>query len=171
MKDPVVVAHSDAKAAARQVDNQAGWSYLFAAGLGITIVALIEVILMFLPARWSSLDWEFGTIAGMFDSLPLMTVGLGSMCAAAVANGWRAARISVAVLSSLLSLMILVMALIFALDIPAVLRAADLSMQYSIKLGSLKAGLEAGVYFLLYLALGVWTWRRIRRTKRAGRHA
>ena len=23
------------------------------------------------------------------------------------------------------------------------------------------AGLEAGVYFLLYLALGVWTWRRL----------
>lgn len=163
MKDPVVVAHSDSRAAADYADNATGWTYLFILGLGVAAVGMTEVVLTFFPAQWANLDWEFPTIAGFFDSLPLVTIGIGSMAAAAMANHWRVMRRVMIGLLLFMSLLILVMLVIFALDVPVVVRAVDPAARHSLKLASLKSGLEAGTYFLLYLALGVWTWRRSRR--------
>lgn len=162
MKEPVVVATSDEKGRFAAADNASGWKYLFLLGCGMLAVGIIDVGLLFIPPRWSSLDWEFGTIAGVFDGMPLMTIGIGTMSAAAVANGWRAARRVMVVLTLMLTVVIALLALVFALDVPVALRAVQPGMRGTIKLAALKTGLMSGTYFVLYLALGVWTWRRLK---------
>lgn len=167
MKEPVVVAQSHDHSVVDDVDNASGWKYLFLIGVGITIVGLIDVSLLFIPARFASLDWEFGTIAGLFDGMPLMTLGVGLMGAASVANGWIGTRRLVVVMALVIAVVIALLATIFALDVPAALKAVEPAMRPAIKRASLKTGLMALTYFVLYLALGVWTWRRLRAMKGA----
>ncbi len=168
MKDPFVVATSDSQGS-DFVDSASGWQVFFVVGLGIAIVDLLDVALMFMPPKWSSLEWEFGTIGTMFESLPLLTLGVGMMAAAAMASQWKRIRLVVVILSFLMSLAILILGAVFALDFAPMLRAApDPNQAYALKVGSLKTGLDAVIYFLLYLALGVWTWRRTRRTRAGG---
>ncbi len=169
MKDPFVVATSDSSAASA-VDSPTGWYCLLLVGAGVTVVALLDLFLLFVPPRWSSLEWEFGTIGQMFESLPLVTLGIGIMASAAMATGWQRIRTVVVTLSFLMSLAILILGAVFALDFAPELKAlgGDPQRAYALKLGSLKTGLEAAVYFLLYLALGVWTRRRTRRTRAGG---
>jgi hypothetical protein len=167
MKEPVVVAQSHDHTAVAVVDNASGWKYLFLVGAGITIVGLIDLSLLFFPARFANLDWEFGTISGLFDAMPLMTLGIGLMSAAAVANGWTGTRRLVVVLALVMTVVVALLGTIFALDVPAVLKAVEPGMRPSIKRASLKTGLMSLTYFVLYLALGVWTWRRLRAMKGA----
>ena len=168
MKDPIVVAASNS-VGSDFVDSETGWRVIFLIGLGATIVDLLDLVWLFVPPRFASLEWEYGTIGGLFDGLPLLTIGVGLMAAAVMASNWRRMRTVVVLLSFLVSLAILILGAIFALDVAPIVRAQnDPGQAYVLKLGSLKTGLEGAVYFLLYLALGVWTWRRNRKTKRAG---
>lgn len=166
MKEPVVVAHSGDSSTFGAIDGQSGWSFLFLVGTGLMFVGLIDVALLFFPPQWDSLSWEFGTVSALFEGMPLLTMGFGLMTAASVANGWIWTRRLMLTMGLIFSVLIILMAVIFALDVPVVLQAtADPAMKRAVKLSSLKTGLMAFTYFTLYLALGIWTWRRMRSTR------
>lgn len=166
MKEPVVMAHGGGMDPAVLIDNESGWKFLFLLGAGLMVIGLIDVGMAFFPPQWASLSWEFGTVSGVIQSMPLLTMGIGTMTAASVANGWRRTRGVMVALTLLASVVIALLVVVFALDVPPVLRAAtEPALKLSLKYASLKTGLMAGTYFVLYLALGVWTWRRLRTTK------
>jgi hypothetical protein len=167
MKEPVVSAHGDSRTAVEQADNASGWKYLFVIGIALAVIGFINLALLFFPPRWASLDWEFGTLSGIVDGLPLVTIGVGAMCAAAVANGWVLTRRLMALLTILMALLMAVVGVMFALDVFAVLKVVQPAMKPTIKLAAVKTSLSSLTYFALYLALGVWTWRRLRGTKGA----
>jgi hypothetical protein len=167
MKEPVVVAQTHDHSVVEYVDNASGWKYLFLIGVGLFVVESIDLSLLFVPARFASLDWEYGTISSLFDSLPLMTIGLGLMSAASVANGWIGTRRLVVAIALLMTLVITVLGIIYALDVPAVLKAVEPAAKTTVKKAGLRTGLMALTYFVLYLALGVWTWRRMKALKGA----
>lgn len=167
MKEPVVSAHGDSRTAVEQADNATGWKYLFVVGIAISVVGFIDIAILFYPPNWASLDWEFGTLNGVVEGLPLLTVGMGAMSAAAVANGWVLTRRLMALLTILMALLLAVVGIMFALDVFAVLKVVQPAMKPTLKLTAVKISLMTVTYFMLYLALGVWTWRRLRGTKGA----
>src|SRR5437868_13858354 len=116
MKEPVVSEQGGNRSAAEQADSASGWKYLFVVGLAMAVVGLIDVALLFLPARWASLDWEFGTLAGLIDGMPLMSLGVGLMCASAVANGWVLTRRVMTAVTLTMTLLVAVISVMFVLD-------------------------------------------------------
>lgn len=168
MKEPVVVAHSDDRSTRTVTDSSAGWSYLFLLGAGMAVVGTISAVLLFYPSNFASLEWEFGTVASLFDALPLPTLGVGMMTAAAVANDWTTTRRLMVGITLLLTLAVVVLGLVFVLDVPVLMKATnDQNGKEVLKAIAVKTGLMALTYFVLYLALGVWTWRRLRKLKGA----
>jgi hypothetical protein len=143
---------------------------VFLLGLGLAAVGALDVALLFYPADWSSLNWEFGTVSGFIDGLPLMTMGFGAMVVASTSLGWAKWRRLLSIVALLIALMVMVNVLVFALDVPAALRAVSSPvMKTVVKKAVLKTGSMGVVYVALYAALGVWTWRRLKSLKGASR--
>jgi hypothetical protein len=167
MKEPVVSAQGVDRTVTAQTDSLSAWKYLFAAGLAVVAVDVVDLGLLFAKPTWSSLDWEFGTLGAVVQGMPLLTLGLSLMCAATVANGWVTARKAMSILMFLATLIVLVMAAMFVLDAFAVLKVLPANLKPAARELAVKTSLSLFVYFVLYLALGVWTWRRLRVTKGA----
>jgi len=142
------------------------WRLLTVLGLALAAVGLVDVAMLFFPARPSAVDWEFGTISGVFEGLPLVTIGVGLMAAGAIARAGRGWLMTMAVVQLILALVLMVLLVVFVLDIPVVLGAVDPQMKFTAKQSIVKSGLMAVVYVLTYLTLGIWAARRVRAASR-----
>ena len=163
MKERLLVG-SDETAAGYSPDVRSAWKILSVLGLALAAVGAVDLVMLIYPARLDSLDWEFATISGLFDGLPLTTLGLGLMLAAAVARGARFARLALLITMLVMALLITVALLLFVLDIPAVMRAAQPQLKPTMQKAVLKTGLMGTLYLLLYSTLGIWAWRLKRRS-------
>lgn len=143
-------------------DVRSAWVVLQVLGVALAIVGLTDVALLWFPARWASVDWEFGTVSAAIDGLPLATIGLGLVSTGAVARGKRGALAVLALVLGLMVLAVIALLLVFALDVPVVLRAVDPQLRMTVRKAMLKTGSMAVVYVALYLTLGVWVVRRFR---------
>ncbi len=134
--------------------------------LGVTLAAVgwLDVLLLFYPSAWASIDWEFGTISGVFEGLPLGTIGLATMTVAAVGRGWVGAMRLMAAVLLLVAVGLTLLAVVFALDMPVVWRAVNPNMQQTIAKAMAKTMISAFVYVFAYVTLGLWTARRVRAT-------
>lgn len=148
-------------------DEQTAWAMMFLIGLGLTVIGGVDVGLLFFPARWSSLDWEFGTVGAFIDGLPLVTMGFGAMVVASTGRGWLKWRAVLAAAALLMAIVVLAMVVIFVLDGPAAFRAVSPEMKPTLKKAVFKTGIMGAVYVWIFAALGVWTWRRLKSLKGA----
>jgi len=148
-------------------DEQAAWKLGFLCGLTLALVGALDAALLFYPARFASLDWEFGTISGLVEGMPLVTMGFGAMAAAAAATGWKKWSQFLGVAGLLIAVVLAVLLLIFALDLPAAFRALQPAARGPLRKSVLKTGLMGVAYFVFYATLGVWTWRRLKSLKGA----
>jgi len=140
---------------------------LFALGLTVLVVGALDVGLLFFPPQWASLDWEFGTIAGVMQGLPLATVGLGLMAAGATARAWTRTQWILSVVALLVSVLCVVLVVMFMLDVPLALRAVQPVLKPGVKKTAIKTISMGMTYFGWYALLGIWTWRRAKATKGA----
>ena len=74
----------------------------------------------------------------------------------------------IAILTILSAVVLGLLLVVFALDVPPAVRASNAALKPAVKLLSLKTALMGMTYVALYLALGLWTWRRLRRNRAAG---
>lgn len=155
------------RSSGRAPDEQTAWSMGFFCGLIIFAVGALDTALLFYPADWASLDWEFGTVSGMIEGMPLMTLGFGAMVAASAANGWNRWRRVLSIVSLLMALLVLVLLTIYALDLPGLFRALQPAAKSLAKKSVAKTVMMAGMYIVFYATLGVWTWRRLKSLKGA----
>jgi len=75
------------------------------------------------PTSFRSPEWEFGTVAMTFASLPLVTVGLVAGLASAMARGERLSTMVMSGVFCMMALFVLAAVLLFASDVPLALRA------------------------------------------------
>src|SRR5262249_27482403 len=140
-----------------------GWALV---GWALTIVGIADITLLYFPARLASVDWEFGTISGTIDGMPLVTIGLSAVTAAAAARGRRGGLRTASILQLLATMVLLTLLAVYASDIPVALRAVEPALQPTLQKAIIKTVFMGGVYDVLYLSLGVWTWRRSRSTSK-----
>jgi hypothetical protein len=152
----------------KYVGADAAWRFLMWVGLALTLVGWADVTLTWYPPRWSSLEWELGTISSSFDALPLGTLGLAMVAAGLVARGHaRAARVE-AVLIAVLTLLLLTLLVVFVLDVPPALRVANPAIKSALKKSLLKTGFIAVLYVVTYAAMTRWLWKASRVGTRKG---
>src|SRR5690606_9441433 len=134
-----------------------------ALGAGLAFIGWTDVLLVWLPFRPTSPEWEFGAISATFAGMPLGTLGLGIFTAAAAAHGWRRSLRALAVLLWVLSAIIIALAIIYALNALVAWRGAPQQVAPVLKIAILKSAAFAMVYMALYPLLGVLAWRSSRR--------
>jgi len=142
------------------------WTVLAGCGLAIAVVGWFDLALLWYPLRFGDAEWEFGTISAHLNGLPLGTLGLALVAAAALAGGKRRTARALAVLCLLIVVSLLAAGLIYLLDVPVVWRAANSpAIQHVVKKAMLKAGIFAATYFVFYAWLALILWRGSRVTR------
>ena len=101
------------------------WRMLGRFGVLLAVIGGIDILLHWYPASFRSPEWEFGTVATTFASLPLPTMGLVAVLASALARAVTPNLVAMSVVLGLLSLFVTVALLMFVLDVPLALRAAS----------------------------------------------
>lgn len=143
-------------------DARSAWTVLTVLGMALAVIGFTDIALLWYPARWASVDWEFGTVSAAFDAMPLATIGLGLACTGAVARGRRRLLVVMALVMFAVFAALGVMLTIFALDVPVVWRAVDPQLRLPVRKAMMKTGSMSVVYMILYLTLGIWVARRVR---------
>ena len=125
MSAPHVVIQTDRKALSpvSTAAPKTAWRALGRVGLVLAVVAGFDIVLRWYPASFRSPEWEFGTVAMTFASLPLVTVGLVAGLASAMARGEKVGTTAMATIFCMMSLFVVAALLLFASDIPLALKA------------------------------------------------
>jgi hypothetical protein len=125
MSAPHVVIQADRKAfnPISTAAPQTAWRALGRVGLVLAVVAGFDIALRWYPLSLRSPEWEFGTVAMTFASLPLVTVGLVAGLASAMARGAKASTTAMAAVFCVMALFTIVAFLLFVSDVPLALRA------------------------------------------------
>jgi hypothetical protein len=125
---------------------EAAWLWIGRFALLLTLVALGDWLLAWIPTRFGSTEWEFGTIVATFSGMPLLTMGLAGVYGAAIARGIRWQIIATSWVLLVLAMLLFGALLVFALDIPVALRAVE----GPARLGILKAIAKTGMIGILF---------------------
>jgi hypothetical protein len=131
------------------------------AGVALTLAGFLDLALAWYPIGIGNPEWEFGTVSGTLNSLPLLTVGLVLVLAGAHESGqvWKVRLVSV--LFAALALLVIGSAILYVMDVPLALRSAPNAL---VKQGLVKAIIKAFglivVYSVVFTWIAVSSWRR-----------
>lgn len=125
MSAPHIVLQADRKALSpiTSAAPQTAWRALGRVGLVLAVVAGFDIALRWYPLSLRSPEWEFGTVAMTFASLPLVTVGLVAGLASAMARGARVTAAVMAGVFCMMALFVVAALLLFMSDVPLALSA------------------------------------------------
>jgi hypothetical protein len=125
MGAPHVVIQTDRKALnpISSTAPKTAWKALGRVGLLLAAMASVDVLLRWYPTSFRSPEWEFGTVAMTFASLPVVTVGLVAGLASAMARGERGSASVLSAVFCVMSVVVVACLLLFASDVPVALTA------------------------------------------------
>jgi hypothetical protein len=157
----IPIAH-EAKIAASPVrsqvfspDSSRAWRAVGWFAATLLLAGVSDWIIAWIPFRLGTLEWEFGTITATLSGLPLVTMGLAGVLAAALGRGSKWQVIVAASLVLFFAALIIVALVIFLLDVPLALRTVDGVAQLGIKKAIAK-NLSLGLLFsVAYIVAGV----------------
>jgi hypothetical protein len=148
----------------RSADSARG--VLAATGAVLAIVGWVDWALLWVPLRFGTVEWEFGTISASFDALPLATIGSAVFIAAALNGGWRRTLIVAGVVMPLFATGFLLVIGVYLLDIPVLLRDAGEAIRPVLLKAVAKTSLYAVLYTITYAWLALTCWQAVRRIPR-----
>ena len=125
MGAPHVVIQADRKALnpITSTAPRTAWKALGRVGLLLAVIASVDILLRWFPTAFRSPEWEFGTVAMTFASLPVVTVGLVAGLASAMARGERGSAAVLSAVFCVMSVFLIACLLLFASDVPVALAA------------------------------------------------
>jgi hypothetical protein len=140
-----------------------GWLAVGVVGLALFVAGVTDLLLAWLPPRFGSPEWEFGTISATLNNMPVPTMGLALALAFAAASDRKSSLAAAGIWSILVVLFLVVAGVFYALDVPLALRA----VQDPVAHRGLRAAIVKGVVgFISYGGFHLWAavfaWRRIR---------
>jgi hypothetical protein len=138
-------------AADRSAGNTQGWRTLGLFGLLLSVVGLSDVLLVWYPLGFGNAAWEFAVIDQSFSSLPLLSVGLAAMLAAALSIGpqWRVRLVALPIM--ILGIMLAGAFVLYLLDIPVVLNMTPPEVAVGVKKAIVKTTIMAIAFPGAYL--------------------
>jgi hypothetical protein len=133
-----------------------GWRLFGILGGAFVLVGLLDIALAWYPFHFGNPEWEFGTVSSTLDSLPVTVFGFGLLLGGAVARGWRNRVRIWAILLIVLAVLIIAMAVMYALDVPVAFRAVhEPLLRTGLKKAVTKAVGEAIIYPVALIVMGV----------------
>ena len=129
-------------------DFSVGWGLLLAVGWLFVLVGLLNIVLIWIPVRFGSPEYEFASVAASLDSLPLPTMGLVFALAASRALGRPTGAKIIVVLTLVMAALILVGAVLYWLNVPLALQA--LKNAPAPRLGIIKSTVKVSAQAVLY---------------------
>lgn len=143
------------------------WQLIAALGWLFVVVGGTDALLVWYPFRFGNPDWEFGSITASLNGLPLPVMGLAMVLAAALARRQYLLVRVVGVLLGILALVVLLMGVMYATNVPIGLRSVTEPVA---RQGLKKAIVKTVVQLLFYPAGLAWlvmiSWKRTRRVKK-----
>lgn len=132
----------------------------FWAGWALAVPGWLDVLMLYANPQFANIEWEFGTVTSTFDAMPLGSIALMMIALGAVGSGRSKALKFMSVVFGLLSLSLILLLVVFALDLPVIIPAIRPDMATSVKQSLIKTALSATAYVALYLAMTVYCWKR-----------
>ncbi len=167
MAPQILMQDSASKAPPILGSTARSWSIFGWFGLLLALIGLGDALVNWYPLAFQSPEWEFGTIATTFGSLPLLTMGLAALAASFVARGARWRVIAMAVVFLVLGLLVLGLLGVFASDVPLALRATRGSPgALAIRRAVVRASILGGGFSVGYLAGAVLMFRYLKGGRR-----
>lgn len=152
--------------------SDAAWRALGWFGFFMAVIGLGQLALYFFPAPgFGSPEWEYGASAQMIGALPLPTVGLAALLAAAFATGSRRGLIGLGIVLVLLSLVVFAALALFWSVVPMALRATPEPASGAIKQTIARTTLSGFGFSFLYLWAAFATITTVRRFTRSAGNA
>jgi hypothetical protein len=136
-----------------------GWMVVAVAGAALALVGWTDALLLWFPANFSDPEWEFATTSTFFDALPLGTIGLVAVAAAALNRSSRPVLLTLAVLFPLLFLFFVGAAGLFALATAAAWGDVEPALRPVLERIVVKTSILSATYLALYAWVG-WTVAR-----------
>lgn len=164
---PVVAAKEEGSIHIRD-SGRAASTVVGLLGLAFVVVGLTEIVLLWVPMNAGSALWEVSTYGGSLDRMPMVALGMGLLALAAVwSSSRRAARVRlVSALFLALALLLIAVAILYGTSVPAVLHGVSPQAAARIRSVLLQAAVEACVYPLVFLGVGIVLWRSVRMSAR-----
>ena len=136
-----------------------------AIGAVFGVVGLVDLGMLWTPARVGTAAWEFATISQTFTNLPVPTFGLLFVTLGLVLHPTRHPLWirGAAAAFGIIALILVGMGLLFALSVPVVVGAASPEMTGALKRAILKNGTEIVAYPIAFGVLGMLLWRGVKR--------
>jgi hypothetical protein len=146
-------------------DVATAWRWVGWFSLVLALAGIGDWILAWIPLRFGSPEWEFGTIAASFSGLPLVTIGFAGLLGSAVARGIRWQVITVSTVALIFSLMIAAALIIFLLDVPIAVRAVAGPARLGIAKAIAKTGMLGVLFFVTFFVAAIGALRHASRAK------
>jgi hypothetical protein len=166
MASPRVLVRDDTEGRKRSWRPPApdfGWKLLGFVGGVLLVVGLVDLGLAFYPPMFGNPNWEFGTISGSLNSLPVPMLGLGLLLGAAVARGWILGTRVWAIVGIVLAVFIVAAAVIWALNLPLAFRSVQ---EPAARLGLKKSVTKSVAQAILYPVAFLWIgWQGLRHSR------
>lgn len=138
------------------------WRWVTWFSLVLTMAGLADWLLVWLPVRFGSPEWEFGTIVASISGLPLITMGFAGLLGSAVARGIRWQIVVVATLLLIWTACILASLALFLLDVPIALRSVSGVAHIGIVKATTKTLFLGTLFSTAYLVAGLGALRQLR---------
>ncbi|HEY0969916.1 MAG TPA: hypothetical protein VGE02_02940 [Gemmatimonadales bacterium] len=143
--------------------NRPLYMALYAVAAALVLPALMEYLLVSFPYRMGNVQWRFGAIGLLFNSvLGSPVVGLTVAAFAAVQLGHRRTARTISIIAFVVALVLLVALPFFLLDFFQLRTMVNPAQKRAFDYTSLKATLTGGLMFITALAVAIGTWRATR---------
>ena len=140
--------------------NRPLYAALYAIAAALILPSLMEYLLVSFPYRMGSVQWRFGAIGLLFNSvLASPIIGIAVAAFAAVHLGHRTMARVTAVIALLIALALLVAVPFFLLDFFQLRTMVNPAQQRAFDFTSLKATITGAIMFVTAVSIAIGTWR------------
>ncbi|HEX6309644.1 MAG TPA: hypothetical protein VFZ69_15825 [Longimicrobiales bacterium] len=146
--------------------THAAWRALAWFGLVLTFVGLVDVILVFYPARMGDPSWEFGVFDAAVSSIPLLVVGVAALLGGALARSRTGQVRAIAALAVVLALGILGGYIVYLTNVPLALRLAPEEVKPGIYKSIVRTTVMSAAFGIGFMVAAVAAVRSTRSSRR-----
>jgi hypothetical protein len=159
---PSIVVPGDKRDGVGRPQPDFAWQLLGWLGLALATVGFVDIALSWYPPHMGTPEWEFATVSGTLNGMPVMAMGLGLILGSALGTGTIWLARGTAIVFAVLALLIVVAALLFATNIPIALRSVQnnpVALEGLRKVIA-KTAVQSALFPLIFAVLAVKGWRR-----------